>query len=186
MDNPSPKSRSTAAVLVLGLAVLLGALSWEIARNPQWGLSLTWCVTRLRSVLAAALAPAVALLLGFSALRPVRRRWGLPGSPSLSLSLALGWGLLSHLMLALGVAGPLMGRNLFSPWTPLLVVCLAGLALRKQAALLCAEVRTRVGGGLRRASTAAEGGCSTPAAAEGRGPTLTAAGGCSAAACAGA
>ncbi len=72
----------------------------------------------LAAFLLGGLVLVQALVVGYGVLRPLRRRWGAPGSdgPSVAIALALGLGLLSHGLWLVAAIGSLTGINLFRHW----------------------------------------------------------------------
>jgi hypothetical protein len=68
-----------------------------------------------------------ALLAGRAALLRAEGRWGPPGEASLTLALALGWGLLSHAALLLGAVHSATGLVLLRPGVAWFLVVLAAL-----------------------------------------------------------
>ena len=145
----SPGESGAFALIVS--AAILAALAWQAKADPApWNAAGAFLLLKVRSALAAALAALLALLLGYSVLTPLQKRWGLggapsdpPGRPSLILSLALGWGLLSHFVWLLAAIGSATGVNLFSRWTPLLVFAACLLLSRNQAREIVLELAER-------------------------------------------
>ncbi len=96
-----------------------------------------------RSFLACALVPMTGLLLGHGILRGLRGRWGLDGEPSLVLSLALGWGVMSWIGWLVAGLGTFFLRDFFQPLTAWIVLAAALLLCRKDIGLLLKAFRRR-------------------------------------------
>ncbi|NQU42818.1 hypothetical protein HQ520_06000 [bacterium] len=116
-------TRPNRLLVLLGLVLFGAGFVGQVLLEGQTWLALQiFVLERLRSLLILAFIPGFVLLIGYSALRPLRRRWGPAGEPSLVLSLALGWGLLSLVVWTMGALGSMTGWNLFAPITPLVVI----------------------------------------------------------------
>ncbi len=95
-------------------------------------------------VARVACVPMLALLWGFGVLRLAGRLAGQTKAPSLPLSLALGWGLLSHALWLLAALGAASGLNWMSPALAWGTLAISFLLMRKQGKTLGVAVRARV------------------------------------------
>ncbi|HBF34231.1 TPA: hypothetical protein DDW35_06670 [Candidatus Sumerlaeota bacterium] len=129
--KPLPLLYSLPAVFAL-------ALLWEMGAHPdQWLSVVLQFLPQLRGVFCALLMTALALLLGHGTLRLCR----FETKPPLSLSLALGWGLLSLYVCLLAAVGTLTGFSLFLKGTPWLTLLVAGVVFRDALRELIAEAK---------------------------------------------
>jgi hypothetical protein len=138
---PASSARFAFPALILLAAAFAGCVVSGDAKQPaQWIFLYLWTVG---PALATALILACfALLLGYGALRILQPKD--PIHPSLAVSWALGWGLLSHLTLILGAIGSVTGWNFYKPWMPSILILVAFLVLRPQALELVNWLRTRI------------------------------------------
>ncbi|MBN1867930.1 phospholipid carrier-dependent glycosyltransferase [Candidatus Sumerlaeota bacterium] len=137
MAETQPRSNSARRLSILQCALppaaLILVLLGRLPTPPSETDFSLWVrgLYHLRALLAVGLVPFFALVVGRRILRiRVGRVCGDP-DPPLSLSLALGWGVLSLAMWFLGAVGTLTGLNPFSGWiAPVLFLVLLVYAAR--------------------------------------------------------
>ena len=147
--QPSSSSRnrfSSGLIITLGGIAIAIAFIWQATGrdSAQWSVFLTFALTHLRGALLVALVPGLALLWGYSILRPLQSRLEPAERTSLALSLALGWGLVSLFVWLMAAVGSTSHLNLFKPFAAFAVVALSAILLIRQLISLKNEVIGRL------------------------------------------